>query len=370
MARTREKQGGGGMRGFLIVAALAVTGFGVWKMGWIGNHAESLPADPATVEADSGSLPTLQINPAPPTQGSPVTIQGNPPIPAPPIVPLDQTLAAEIQAAEQTWATLAATGSDPVISNQAIALARSFTKAYRAMRNKPEHAAERQRLHDAYLAALGARLFLSPQRYPDDGSGLFAEHAIVSGDRLDPLGRSHGMSYQYINILRGRKDAEDGNLRVGERLKLVNAKTVGYELVVDKSDYAMDLYICGIFAKRYPIGIGAIGSETPTGTTFIEVREKHPAWTPPEGGPAVPYGDPRHIIGPVWLRLNSAGIGKDGIGIHGYTGQGPAVGDKLSNGCIRMRNEDAVEVFNIMTPCETTASGFITRAPMAVIIED
>ena len=84
----------------------------------------------------------------------------------------------------------------------------------------------------------------------------------------------------------------------------------------------------------------------------------------------MPYGDPRHIIGPVWLRLNSAGIGKDGIGIHGYTGQGPAVGDKLSNGCIRMRNEDAIEVFNIMTPCETTATGFITRAPMTVIIEE
>ena len=153
-------------------------------------------------------------------------------------------------------------------------------------------------------------------------------------------------------------------------MKIIHAKEKGYDIHIDKSDFSLDLFVAGIFAKRYVIGHGAVETPTPTGTTFIDAREREPTWYEPSSNAEIPYGDPRHIIGPVWMRFNADALGQSGLGIHGYTGEGAATQVKASNGCIRMANEDARELYNILVPCGMYSSGFMSRAPMRVTIVD
>jgi lipoprotein-anchoring transpeptidase ErfK/SrfK len=47
----------------------------------------------------------------------------------------------------------------------------------------------------------------------------------------------------------------------------------------------------------------------------------------------------------VWLPLDSAGLGKNGLGIHGYSGPDAKWGAMVSNGCIRLPNDKAEELF-------------------------
>ena len=95
---------------------------------------------------------------------------------------------------------------------------------------------------------------------------------IKSGDNLNNIGREYGMSYHFVNMLRG-KDVEDGNIRPGDRLKIFNLKQVGYDMHISKSEFIMDLFIGGIFARRFDIGHGEDITPTPTGTTHITARE-------------------------------------------------------------------------------------------------
>ena len=136
---------------------------------------------------------------------------------------------------------------------------------------------------------------------------------------LDNIGRTYGMSSELINLMRGA-DADSGQYRAGESIKLVNVKESGYRLHVDKSDFYMDVYVGEFFAKRFRVGHGAPQTPTPVGTTWIESREKFPQWTNPKTGEVFNYGEEGHILGAVWMRFNNA-IGKSGLGIHGYTGK-------------------------------------------------
>ena len=47
--------------------------------------------------------------------------------------------------------------------------------------------------------------------------------------------------------------------KLGETLKIVHAKEPGYDIYIDKSDFTLDIFVAGIFAKRYTIGHGAVG---------------------------------------------------------------------------------------------------------------
>ena len=112
----------------------------------------------------------------------------------------------------------------------------------------------------------------------------------------------------------------------------------------------MDLYIGGIFARRFEIGHGADETPTPTGTTQITAREFKPQWTDPKTNRVYEYGEPGHILGPVWLAFDDK-IGVNGLGIHGYTGDGQATGVRASNGCIRMKNDETRLLYKILVRC-------------------
>ncbi len=88
----------------------------------------------------------------------------------------------------------------------------------------------------------------------------------------------------------------------------------------------------------------AIGREGRTRPGRYRAGEKteEPTWFPPGGG-YVPYGDPENPLGTRWI----AWEGSQGLGFHG-TDEPETIGQAVSDGCVRMRNEEVEQLFEIL----------------------
>ncbi|MCB1481575.1 MAG: L,D-transpeptidase [Rhodobiaceae bacterium] len=117
-------------------------------------------------------------------------------------------------------------------------------------------------------------------------------------------------------------------------------------IVIDKSAKYLYLVQPGGKAIRYGVGVGRPGFQW-RGTYNITRKAEWPGWTPPaemkqrqpwlpdhmEGGPANPLGARAMYIGSTLYR------------IHG-TNEPWTIGQEISSGCIRLRNEDVIHLYN------------------------
>ena len=103
--------------------------------------------------------------------------------------------------------------------------------------------------------------------------------------------------------------------------------------------------------RVYGVAIGAAGFNTPKGYHIINTKVKNPdwrmpyndAWVPEElQGTIIPGGDPRNPLLARWLGVTEPA---EGIGIHG-TAARSSIGSAASHGCIRMLEEDVIELYN------------------------
>lgn len=95
-----------------------------------------------------------------------------------------------------------------------------------------------------------------------------------------------------------------------------------YRIIVDISDFKLHLLDGEKVVRTYPVGIGTLASATPAGRFTIVNKAPNP------GG----------VYGAYWL-----GLSKPHYGIHG-TNNPSSVGKRVSKGCIRMHNEDVLEL--------------------------
>ncbi|HZP19631.1 MAG TPA: L,D-transpeptidase [Bauldia sp.] len=116
-------------------------------------------------------------------------------------------------------------------------------------------------------------------------------------------------------------------------------------IVIDTNARYLYLVLGDGMAKRYGVGVGRPGFEW-AGERRITAMAKWPAWTPPdemrqrqpdlpdsmEGGPANPLGARAMYLGGTLYR------------IHG-TSEPWTIGSAVSSGCIRMRNEDVIDLY-------------------------
>lgn len=98
-------------------------------------------------------------------------------------------------------------------------------------------------------------------------------------------------------------------------------------------------------ARRYGVGVGRPGFQW-SGTHRVSMKKEWPGWTPPpamrkrqpelpaymEGGPENPLGARALYLGSTLYR------------IHGSNAPW-TIGHEVSSGCIRMRNEDVIELY-------------------------
>lgn len=104
--------------------------------------------------------------------------------------------------------------------------------------------------------------------------------------------------------------------------------------------------------KEYGVAIGAEGYKTPPGVYLINSRAKCPDWLVPDSDWArdaglvprtiVPGCTPENPIKVRWLGITDP---KGGIGLHG-TADINSIGTAASHGCLRMKPEDIIELFD------------------------
>lgn len=116
-------------------------------------------------------------------------------------------------------------------------------------------------------------------------------------------------------------------------------------LVVDLSDRQVYLHKSGKLAANYEIAVGQLGWETPTGAFSVVNMRIDPVWQHPFTGEIVPAG-PENPLGSRWI-----GFWIDGehqIGLHG-TNNEALIGQAVSHGCIRMREDDIQALYTEVT---------------------
>ncbi len=111
------------------------------------------------------------------------------------------------------------------------------------------------------------------------------------------------------------------------------------KLVISIPDRKIALFEDGRVVKVYPVAVGKQHTPSPNGSFHIASRVQHPAWYQP--GRVVKPG-PANPLGTRWM-----GLGYKGYGIHG-TNMPRSIGKAASHGCIRMRNHDVEELFNLV----------------------
>ena len=98
-------------------------------------------------------------------------------------------------------------------------------------------------------------------------------------------------------------------------------------------------------ALRYGVGVGRPGF-TWSGVKTISAKKEWPAWTPPPEMLARRPDLPRHMVGgpdnPLGARAMY--LGSSLYRIHG-SNEPWTIGTNVSSGCIRMRNEDVIDLY-------------------------
>lgn len=95
-----------------------------------------------------------------------------------------------------------------------------------------------------------------------------------------------------------------------------------YAIRISLSTRTLSLIGNGRLVRTYPVGVGRPGHQTPSGSYTIVVKRPNP------GGP----------FGAMWL-----GLSIPRYGIHG-TNNPASIGGYVSRGCIRMYNQDVLEL--------------------------
>jgi lipoprotein-anchoring transpeptidase ErfK/SrfK len=117
-------------------------------------------------------------------------------------------------------------------------------------------------------------------------------------------------------------------------------------IVVKTSERRLYFVLSDGHALRYPVGVGRTGRQW-AGTSFIDGKYIKPAWAPPAAvrrdkpslPSVIPADSPRNPMGAAAMTLHGGEYA-----IHG-TNQPNSIGGFVSYGCIRMYNQDIVDLF-------------------------
>jgi murein L,D-transpeptidase YcbB/YkuD len=120
------------------------------------------------------------------------------------------------------------------------------------------------------------------------------------------------------------------------------------EIVVNIAAGRLDVFQAGERVRSYPVSVGMARYATPTGSADIRRMVWNPSWTPP---PNAEWARDEKPAGPGWG--NPMGRVKmhlfEDYYIHGTPRSNEArLGRPASHGCIRMRNQDAMELAQLV----------------------
>jgi lipoprotein-anchoring transpeptidase ErfK/SrfK len=133
----------------------------------------------------------------------------------------------------------------------------------------------------------------------------------------------------------------------GDRVSVKDAYSAG-TIVIRTGERRLYYFVGSGEAIRYPVGVGRAGMQW-SGTAFIDGKYIKPAWSPPDSirgdyrrlPRVVPGGSGGNPMGAAAMTLSGGGE----YAIHGTNAPG-TIGGFVSHGCIRMYNEDIMDLYS------------------------
>lgn len=192
---------------------------------------------------------------------------------------------------------------------------------------------------------LGKKTILGPKVYDNDP--LCRLHRVDAGETFVRLAARNKIPYQLL--LKVNQMDDPRRLMEGQSIKLLKGPI---HLKVIMHDLTMYVFLQDTLFARYDVGLGK-NNKTPTGKWLVDDRIRRPVYVDPDP-PHKTYGpnDPENPTGGFWIRLRGIegdAVGKTGFGVHGTT-EPESIKKFMSKGCVRLRNEDMAEVFDMLTP--------------------
>lgn len=158
-------------------------------------------------------------------------------------------------------------------------------------------------------------------------------HEVVIGDTLGKISKQYNVT---IDLIKASNNIQGEIIRVGQKLRIWTGK---FSVYVSKSQNFLMLKSNEEILKIYNVSTGANNS-TPVGTFKVTTKLENPVWF--KAGAVIPPESPDNVLGTRWL-----GFDKEGYGIHG-TVEPDKIGQQVTAGCVRMRNEDVEELYKIV----------------------
>jgi lipoprotein-anchoring transpeptidase ErfK/SrfK len=133
----------------------------------------------------------------------------------------------------------------------------------------------------------------------------------------------------------------------GDIVSVKDSYTPG-TIVIHTNERRLYYFVGAGEAIRYPVGVGRAGMQW-SGTAFIDGKYIKPAWSAPESirhdyqslPTVVPGGTSDNPMGAAAMTLSGGGE----YAIHGTNAPG-TIGGFVSHGCIRMYNEDIIDLYS------------------------
>ena len=219
-------------------------------------------------------------------------------------------------------------------------------------RDVPKLSAEEARALSDTLEPFCRRAFFSPERLPSMQKIGLLTHTVRSGEVGERIAKRYRMGTGMLARL--NEGFEPTKLREGQELKVLDLTDDRLEVTVSKGLYRLAAWRRLEGGRRalvlyVPVGLGAADTPTPEGKTSIVSRVRDPEWTDPVTKEVYKPGDPKNVLGGFWIALDPEGIGKSGIGLHGFTGEAAAnwIEQPASHGCVRMLQADIDRFYDL-----------------------
>jgi lipoprotein-anchoring transpeptidase ErfK/SrfK len=175
---------------------------------------------------------------------------------------------------------------------------------------------------------LNIKLLFSPLPTKDS-----ITYRIKQGDTLSGIAKKFNTT---VELLMKSNNLRTSRILPGRQIKVTRAV---FSIIVDKSQNILLLKSDDEVLKTYTVSTG-INNSTPTGTFKIVNKLINPTWF--KAGAVIPPGSPKNVLGSRWL-----GFDLTGYGIHG-TNNPTVLGKQITQGCIRMSNQDVEELYTIV----------------------